>query len=71
MQNTWQLNWYTTELLGHKDISMTMRYSHLSQAHKTKAINLLNGLTGNLTEKSQTFEAEKKDMSEKSQIFQM
>ena len=34
------------ELLGHKDIKMTMRYSHLSQEHKLKAVNLLNGLTG-------------------------
>ncbi len=33
------------ELLGHKDLKMTMRYSHLSQEHKTKAVNLLNGLT--------------------------
>jgi integrase len=33
------------ELLGHKDISMTMRYAHLTQEHKRKAVNLLNGLT--------------------------
>ena len=33
------------ELLGHKDLKMTMRYSHLSQEHKAKAVNLLNGLT--------------------------
>ena len=60
------------ELLGHKDLKMTMRYSHLSQEHKAKAVNLLNGLTRNknLTGKSQT-EAEKKDMSEKSQISKM
>jgi integrase len=34
------------ELLGHKTMSMTLRYSHLSQEHKRKAVNLLNGLTG-------------------------
>ncbi|MFZ7113516.1 MAG: tyrosine-type recombinase/integrase [Desulfatiglandales bacterium] len=34
------------ELLGHKSISMTMRYAHLSQDSKKKAVNLLNGLTG-------------------------
>ena len=34
------------ELLGHKDLKMTMRYSHLSQEHKAKAVSLLNGLTG-------------------------
>ena len=49
------------ELLGHKDLKMTMRYSHLSQEHKAKAVNLLNGLTGNLTEKRQIFKERKKD----------
>ena len=34
------------ELLGHKTIEMTLRYGHLSQPHKMKAVNLLNGLTG-------------------------
>ncbi len=33
------------KLLWHKSIAMTMRYAHLSQAHKKKAVNLLNGLT--------------------------
>ena len=33
------------ELLGHKSMSMTLRYSHLSQEHKKIAVNLLNGLT--------------------------
>jgi len=33
------------EILGHKDIKMTMRYAHLSQEQKKKAVNLLNGLT--------------------------
>ena len=33
------------EMLGHKTIAMTMRYAHLSQEHKKKAVNLLNGLT--------------------------
>jgi len=30
------------EILGHKTLEMTMRYSHLSQGHKTKAIELLD-----------------------------
>ena len=33
------------ELLGHKTMAMTMRYAHLSEEHKKKAVNLLNGLT--------------------------
>jgi integrase len=34
------------ELLGHKTMTMTLRYAHLSQEHKKKAVSLLNGLTG-------------------------
>lgn len=30
------------ELLGHKDIKMTLKYSHLSKAHKENAVNKLN-----------------------------
>lgn len=33
------------ELLGHKSLAMTLRYSHLTQESKRKAVNLLNGLT--------------------------
>jgi integrase len=33
------------ELLGHKTMTMTLRYAHLTQEHKRKAVNLLNGLT--------------------------
>jgi integrase len=33
------------ELLGHKSMDMTLRYSHLSQEHKLQAVNRLNGLT--------------------------
>jgi integrase len=35
------------ELLGHKTMTMTLRYAHLTQEHKKKAVNLLNGLTSN------------------------
>jgi integrase len=34
------------ELLGHKTMTMTLRYAHLSQEHKRNAVNLLNGLIG-------------------------
>lgn len=34
------------ELLGHKTMTMTLRYAHLTQERKKQAVNLLNGLTG-------------------------
>ncbi|UCF90671.1 MAG: site-specific integrase [Desulfobacterales bacterium] len=39
------------ELLGHKTMTMTLRYAHLTQEHKRKAVNLLNGLTGRGSDK--------------------
>jgi integrase len=33
------------ELLGHKTMTMTLRYAHLSQESMLKAVNLLDGLT--------------------------
>ncbi len=33
------------ELLGHKDIEMTKRYSHLSPYHKAKAVSVLDSLS--------------------------
>jgi len=30
------------ELMGHKDLTMTLRYAHLATNHKTRAINLLD-----------------------------
>ena len=38
------------ELLGHKTMTMTLRYAHLSQHHKRKAVNLLNGLTAHVSQ---------------------
>jgi site-specific recombinase XerD len=29
------------ELLGHKDMTMTLRYAHLAQSHKQRAVDLL------------------------------
>ena len=33
------------EILGHKTMTMTLRYAHLSQEHIKNAVNLLNDLT--------------------------
>ena len=33
------------EILGHRSMVMTLRYAHLSQEHKKRAINLMHGLT--------------------------
>ena len=35
------------ELMGHKDLSMTMRYSHPSPEHKINAISKLSAITQN------------------------
>ncbi|HSA79102.1 MAG TPA: tyrosine-type recombinase/integrase [Nitrospirota bacterium] len=32
------------ELLGHKDIKMTLRYAHLAHAHKRNAVSVLDNL---------------------------
>ena len=32
------------ELLGHRDLKMTLRYAHLAPSHKTKAVNVLDSV---------------------------
>jgi hypothetical protein len=39
------------ELLGHKDIRMTMRYSHLAPDHLQKAVQILDAPLGDSDEK--------------------
>jgi integrase len=44
-----------SELLGHKDIKMTMRYAHLAPAHKAKAVDILDkALKANYTKTIQS-----------------
>ena len=41
------------ELLGHKSLTMTLRYAHLAPGHKRKAVNILDQLMrNNQSEKS-------------------
>ena len=40
------------ELLGHKSLTMTMRYSHLSHGHKRKAVNVLDKVLSNVQTKN-------------------
>jgi len=54
------------ELLGHKTMTMTLRYAHLTQEHKRKAVNLLNGLTAStkgVCHKTVTFPDQEKSVS--------
>jgi len=37
------------EILGHKTMTLTLRYAHLSQEHKKEAVNLLNDLTSSVS----------------------
>jgi hypothetical protein len=36
------------ELLGHKSLKMTLRYSHLSKDHKTRAVDVLGSQMDNI-----------------------
>jgi len=59
------------EILGHKTMTMTLRYAHLSQEHKKKAVNLLNGLTSpasmSKNVKNNDFQAAENEETEKMQ----
>ena len=42
------------ELMGHKDLTMTLRYSHLAPNHKTRAVNILDSTWTQFTPQSET-----------------
>ena len=37
------------ELLGHKSLTMTLRYAHLAPSHKVKAVEILNNTLNGIT----------------------
>ncbi|MFA6412857.1 MAG: site-specific integrase [Syntrophales bacterium] len=52
------------EILGHTTMTMTLRYAHLSQEHKLKAVNLLDGLTSpSVTKRHISPEDKKKELT--------
>jgi len=51
------------ELLGHKGIRMTLRYSHLSQAHKEKAVAALDSVWTEQTNYTKTIQFEEQNKS--------
>ena len=54
------------ELLGHKDMTMTLRYSHLAPSHKQRAVEILG-------KKVDTFWtlSPKSEIAEKSEVSQV
>ncbi|MEO5359189.1 MAG: site-specific integrase [Nitrospirota bacterium] len=45
------------ELLGHKTLTMTLRYSHLAPAHKVKAVDILDNAIGGNTNYTKTIQS--------------
>lgn len=54
------------ELAGHKTLTMTMKYAHLSPDHKSQAINLLDFETVGKNHYTKTIQSKKKASRKKS-----
>ena len=51
------------ELLGHKTLSMTLRYAHLAPSHKVKAVSVLEESLGQRPNYTKTIQSTKKGVS--------
>lgn len=51
------------ELLGHKTLTMTLRYSHLAPSHKVKAVNILDNTINEGSTIQKLYNLEKKELA--------
>jgi hypothetical protein len=58
------------EILGHREIEMTLRYSHLAPAHKARAVEKLGEVLENITS-SQREKSEEKSLSVATNLAQI
>ncbi len=53
------------ELLGHKTLTMTLRYSHLAPTHKVKALQVLDKVLNEKPSENQEEKLDKKSSAQK------
>ena len=51
------------ELLGHKDIKMTLRYAHLAPAHKVKALDILDTTLNERPTRKKVYNSKEKELA--------